>query len=479
MKVNIDLNKSNLNNYITDELRSNVGSSAFMLEHDFFFDGTDFQIWTGPGMSGTKLNEGSDYIFTGKHLELSQRANGNVYQYVTILNATYQTGDLYFNYHACADWIEAEDQYSLVRSEQQYIKVLDTGDIDLFTSLGDISIAAINSFGVLIGASDDSTFVVDSAQLTLETLTTGDLVISSASSLTINDQYQTSAINFSETDADGLSANFGYDTQTDFNWTVRGVNSPTSLLAAINSNRDDLYEYVELVSTKGAAVGVAAGANLIGCDGITNVTPEGKTAGSDANLQEMLEGFAKLPLPIGTILMYDGSSWVDDETIPGWYACTAANSAHGAPDLENKFIRGGTTAGATGGTNDGSHLHDISHTHGTDSQLSNYNASHNHAWATTASSGTHSMIVSNTAGAFTATYYSYNSSGNATSLSVYGGAYGWAHMTGTYYTNNQLGTITLSHSHSTNSQSVADSATTTLDNQPSYYQVIYIRKCYN
>ncbi|CAL5993154.1 Conserved_hypothetical protein [Hexamita inflata] len=47
-------------------------------------------------------------------------------------------------------------------------------------------------------------------------------------------------------------------------------------------------------------------------------------------------------LPIGTILMYDSSDWVDNQTIPGWYACTALNNAlnNHIPDLEGNFIRG-------------------------------------------------------------------------------------------------------------------------------------------
>ncbi|GBR73715.1 hypothetical protein NO1_1034 [Candidatus Termititenax aidoneus] len=45
-------------------------------------------------------------------------------------------------------------------------------------------------------------------------------------------------------------------------------------------------------------------------------------------------------LPIGTILMFDGSDWVDDETIAGWYACIAGNLGRGCPDLVNSFIKG-------------------------------------------------------------------------------------------------------------------------------------------
>ncbi len=49
--------------------------------------------------------------------------------------------------------------------------------------------------------------------------------------------------------------------------------------------------------------------------------------------------------PVGTILPFDGSSWVDNETLPGWYACTAANVAHGVPDLEGHFLYQSSGAG--------------------------------------------------------------------------------------------------------------------------------------
>ncbi|CAL6061018.1 Conserved_hypothetical protein [Hexamita inflata] len=47
-------------------------------------------------------------------------------------------------------------------------------------------------------------------------------------------------------------------------------------------------------------------------------------------------------LPIGTILMFDAAGWVDNSTITGWYACTAANhnSNINIPNLESQFIRG-------------------------------------------------------------------------------------------------------------------------------------------
>jgi hypothetical protein len=50
--------------------------------------------------------------------------------------------------------------------------------------------------------------------------------------------------------------------------------------------------------------------------------------------------------PIGTIKMFDGLGWADNCTLPGWYACIAANAGQGCPDMVDKFIMGKVIAGA-------------------------------------------------------------------------------------------------------------------------------------
>ena len=90
--------------------------------------------------------------------------------------------------------------------------------------------------------------------------------------------------------------------------------------------------------------------------------------------------------PVGTIKMFDANNvggggtpagvsgaWIDDTTIPGWYACIAGNSDHGCPNLVDKFIMGKVIAGAagTGGANSITitsamlpvHTHTINHDH--------------------------------------------------------------------------------------------------------------------
>jgi hypothetical protein len=119
-----------------------------------------------------------------------------------------------------------------------------------------------------------------------------------------------------QTNATALSSKFAVGTQTAFNWTARttGTDAITSLIGAINANRDDLSQYVELLNTKGAAVGVAAGANLIGAKGIAGVTPTGKTAGADGTVQEVLEGLKDF---VGTALADFNASGVIEASTTG------------------------------------------------------------------------------------------------------------------------------------------------------------------
>jgi hypothetical protein len=52
--------------------------------------------------------------------------------------------------------------------------------------------------------------------------------------------------------------------------------------------------------------------------------------------------------PVGSILMMDGN-WTDGRG--GWYICDGRSTPYGAtPNLTDKFLRGGATAGGTGGS---------------------------------------------------------------------------------------------------------------------------------
>jgi microcystin-dependent protein len=59
-------------------------------------------------------------------------------------------------------------------------------------------------------------------------------------------------------------------------------------------------------------------------------------------------------LPKGTILMFDGGSWVDNQTMSGWYKCNGQKiNGKQTPDLVDRFIRGATSSGLTGGSTAG------------------------------------------------------------------------------------------------------------------------------
>jgi len=156
---------------------------------------------------------------------------------------------------------------------------------------------------------------------------------------------------------------------------------------------------------------------------------------------------------------------------------------------------GSTSSGSTGGSNSNAH------THGTDSQLSNYNANHSHAggyhWHDE-SQHTHELGSSGAAKIDLWDYYANNIfvdpsplGWTATQYVTFNGAsftqgtgsayhYGTELMGSTetsaltqtggptvYSTGDALGTITLAHTHTTNSQS-------TTENRPNYMSVKYI-----
>ena len=114
-------------------------------------------------------------------------------------------------------------------------------------------------------------------------------------------------------------------------------------------------------------------------------------------------------LPIGSMIAFDGA-WTDNVTMPGWYACIAANSGLGCPNMVDRFILGKAIAGsgATGGSNTHTiaaaelpvHTHDLgSHTHSTPNHAHSL-SNHTH----TVALGTHTHYVGG-AGPAGAPYY--------------------------------------------------------------------------
>jgi hypothetical protein len=85
-------------------------------------------------------------------------------------------------------------------------------------------------------------------------------------------------------------------------------------------------------------------------------TNKDNISGEGSEISQLQSDFDKNEnIPVGVIWMYDGANWVDDSTLPGWYACIASNADKGCPDLEDRFIKGGTTGtkGSQYGTSGG------------------------------------------------------------------------------------------------------------------------------
>ena len=199
-------------------------------------------------------------------------------------------------------------------------------------------------------------------------------------------------------------------------------------------------------------------------------------------------------LPIGTILMYDGTNWQDNITLAGWYRCDAVNKAVGrTPNLTDRFIMGGVSAGTENGTNAllletkhlPAHSHSItdkSHTHDT------------HNGKFTVSDGDGKLDINNTegcefvqvsvprdGGVFSVENRMKNEIGNWAEFSNLGGSY-TPEKYGNGTSSGLCETVVLSAAHSQASTGITSTNNSanggqTFDNRPAYYTVIYIKRC--
>ena len=91
---------------------SNVGVSAFNLQHDWFTQ-QDLSIYTGAGHTGTQLLLGVHYILVTQATDLSANCTAvrgitiNAYYQIQIINVTYQTGNLFISGRYVADSLDA------------------------------------------------------------------------------------------------------------------------------------------------------------------------------------------------------------------------------------------------------------------------------------------------------------------------------------------------------------------------------------
>ncbi|GBR75601.1 phage tail fiber protein [Candidatus Termititenax persephonae] len=240
---------------------------------------------------------------------------------------------------------------------------------------------------------------------------------------------------------------------------------------------------------------------------------------SDANkpistaTQTALNGKQAL-LPVGTILMYDGTGWADNSTLPGWYQC---NGKNGTPDLRDKFIRGGRSGenmarGGTGGADSRSitlqKVNLPSHNHSLTALTLGNESAHTHSVSATTDTKTHSHTFSGNNLSGDTPYFQMdysrtgtnNTNGIITSTTQVGGSTdsGGGHDTCASFSISFTPSGTIngngSHAHSFTATSGAGSGHThslssstisntgsgtafTVDTVPTYYSMIYIRRC--
>lgn len=115
MKLNMNLDGIQ----ITDEIKNDVGSGTFLLDHDTFFGDEDFEIWTGPGKTGTKLTQNGDYVLELEDTRLSGLCQRPVYTAVRVITPTYQQGQLYVTYKTIGDYNDATILNSILAAAEE------------------------------------------------------------------------------------------------------------------------------------------------------------------------------------------------------------------------------------------------------------------------------------------------------------------------------------------------------------------------
>jgi microcystin-dependent protein len=223
------------------------------------------------------------------------------------------------------------------------------------------------------------------------------------------------------------------------------------------------YKIVSLGTTNFTLIGAAQ--NVIG----TVFTATGVGAGTGtASSEEGISG-----------------AWVDDVTMPGWFACVAANTVWGCKDMTGRFVMGKVVAGVggTGGTNSyqissaqlPTHTHTIDHDHGAantggrGSYHQHSDSGHTHDIRCAANGGTY--LVWNTS-----IWAAGTGDGPRDSVSTVN-----KYTAYTSYAN--IGNDNTDHVHAFDMPAFSGSsgnggfANSSVDNRPAYYEMIFIRKC--
>ena len=200
-------------------------------------------------------------------------------------------------------------------------------------------------------------------------------------------------------------------------------------------------------------------------------------------------------MPIGCVMMFDGTNWVDNSTMVGWYACIAANAGQGCPDMVDRFVMGKvvTGGGSTGGSNSmtitsamlPTHTHTINHDHpvktsGGPSSANTGIQSASHSHNTVIGQHRHYYAAQGSrSGAYAYLTYTATVVNQQTAYSSYTnlGTKGSGNQTVDHAHSMQSHTHDVDLDNFTGSSGNGGFANNAFNNRPAYYTMIFIRKC--
>lgn len=93
---------------VVDEVIVRAHSTPDRIGHDLIKAG-GFEVWTGPGKTGTALVVGTDFDLSVKDTKRTARAEFDIYTLFAVINATYLNTTLYLTYTSCGDYLSIEN----------------------------------------------------------------------------------------------------------------------------------------------------------------------------------------------------------------------------------------------------------------------------------------------------------------------------------------------------------------------------------
>lgn len=188
--------------------------------------------------------------------------------------------------------------------------------------------------------------------------------------------------------------------------------------------------------------------------------------GSEVGFMSMYDGNTPTLIDGTTVLNGQAGEWVDDATMPGWYACVDGNQSYGCQNLVDRFVIGKVKIG--NGVKQGANSYFLTegqlpiHTHTASSES---NGSHTHS--ITGGSHNHSTTV-------------YTAQTGAASNGNFGRGISGSYAATAYVSTSSSHSHTIgsngSHSHTITVNNTGSGDV--IDNKPANYSVLYIRKCF-